>query len=237
MLMLSVIGGILFFLLYCCLVVGKRSDRKLADYQEREEQKTSKDTAKKLGGRYMGKTGVINRDFTGEENNVYHDVIWLFKIYRAVNWRMQIKVNQVKHRIREEYGTDLDEFLDSIYQAGMDINQDLDDMKQRIEVINRSNKFLKLIDEAVELMRNFHPQGERYYWVLYYSYMSARKAENIDEILDLLEPHFPKITRIHRATYFRWREQAFQAVSSILWGYEDESRQIIEYFKNNFEVE
>ena len=42
----------------------------------------------------MGKTGVINRDFTGEENNVYHDVIWLFKIYRAVNWRMQIKVNQ-----------------------------------------------------------------------------------------------------------------------------------------------
>lgn len=185
----------------------------------------------------MGKTGVINRDFTGEENNVYHDVIRLFKIYRAVNWRMQIKVNQVKHRIREEYGTDLDEFLDSIYQAGMDINQDLDDMKQRIEVINRSNKFLKLIDEAVELMRNFHPQGERYYWVLYYSYMSARKVENIDEILDLLEPHFPKITRIHRATYFRWREQAFQAVSSILWGYEDESRQIIEYFKNNFEVE
>lgn len=49
MLMLSVIGGIFFFLLYCCLVVGKRSDRKLADYQEREEQKTSKDTAKKLG--------------------------------------------------------------------------------------------------------------------------------------------------------------------------------------------
>lgn len=49
MLMLSVIGGILFFLLYCCLVVGKRSDRKLADYQEREEQKTGKDTAKKLG--------------------------------------------------------------------------------------------------------------------------------------------------------------------------------------------
>lgn len=47
--LLSVIGGILFFLLYCCLVVGKRSDRKLADYEEREEQKTSKDTAKKLG--------------------------------------------------------------------------------------------------------------------------------------------------------------------------------------------
>lgn len=52
MLMLSVIGGILFFLLYCCLVIGKRSDRKLADYQEREEQKTSKDTAKNWGQIY-----------------------------------------------------------------------------------------------------------------------------------------------------------------------------------------
>ena len=39
----------LFFYCTCCLVVGKRSDRKLADYEEREEQKTSKDTAKKLG--------------------------------------------------------------------------------------------------------------------------------------------------------------------------------------------
>ena len=55
--------------------------------------------------------------------------------------------------------------------------------------------------------------------------------------MDLLEPHFPKITRIYRATYFRWRDQAFQVVSSILWGYEDESRKIIEYFKNNYEME
>ena len=74
-------------------------------------------------------------------------------------------------------------------------------------------------------------------WDCVISNLALHYIENIDEILDLLEPHFPKITRIHRATYFRWREQAFQAVSSILWGYEDESRQIIEYFKNNFEVE
>lgn len=181
----------------------------------------------------MGKTGVMTKEFQGNENTAYHDVISLFEIYRAVNWRMQVKINQVKHRVREEYGTDIDNYLDSIYQAGMDINQDLEDIRDRIESINRSNKFLKLIDEAVELMRKYHPQGERYYWVLYYSYMSAYKAENVEEILDKLEPHFPKLTRIHRSTYFRWREQAFQAVSGILWGYEDESKVIIEYFRKN----
>lgn len=185
----------------------------------------------------MGKKGVLTEEFQGEDNAAYHDVIALFKIYRAVNWRMQIKINQVKHRIQEEYGTDIDTFLDSIYQAGMNINQDLEDMQERVEAINRSNKFLKLVDEAVELMRKYHPQGERYYWVLYYSYMSAYKAENVEEILDKLEPHFPKITRIHRATYFRWREQAFHAVSSILWGYEEECKKVIEYFVKNFKSE
>lgn len=185
----------------------------------------------------MKKSGVITQEFKGTENTVYHDIVSLFKIYRSVNWRMQIKVNQVKHRFQIEYGTDIDSFLDSIYSAGMDINQDLGDVKDRIEAINRSNKFLKLIDEAVELMRKYHPQGERNYWVLYYSYMSAYKAENLEEILDKLEPHFPNITRINRATYFRWREQAFAAVSAILWGYEEESIKILKQFKESFQEE
>ena len=70
----------------------------------------------------MGKLGVIvTEDKTSE---VYHDVVTLFKIYRSVSWRMQVQVNQVKHRFQKEYGTDIDEFLDSIYQAGMDLNED-----------------------------------------------------------------------------------------------------------------
>lgn len=113
----------------------------------------------------------------------------------------------------------------------MDINQNLGDMKKRIEVINRFNKLLKLIDEAVELMRKFHPHGERLYWVLYYSYMSAYRAKNVKEIIDKLGSHFLRITWIHRATYFRWQDQAFEAVGGILWGYEEESRKIMEYFK------
>ena len=185
----------------------------------------------------MGKSGVITEEFKGQENTAYHDIAALFKIYRSVNWRMQIKINQVRHRFQMEYGMDVDSFLDSIYQAGMNIDLDLAGEKERIEAINRSNKFLKLIDEAVELMRNYHPNRERYYWVLYYSYMSAYQAENVEEILDKLEPHFPKLTRIHRATYFRWREQAFEAVSGILWGYEGENMQILEQFRDTCKPE
>ena len=95
----------------------------------------------------------------------------------------------------------MDEFLESLYQAGMDINEDEANIKSRVEAINSSNKFLKLIDESVELMRKYHPQGERNYWVLYYTYMSAYKPTNIAEIISKLDPHLPQNIRINRSTY------------------------------------
>ena len=183
----------------------------------------------------MRKTGVVSTTVKGEDNEFYHDIISLFKIYRSVNWKMQIKINQVKQCFHTEYGTDVDEFLDSVYQAGMDINLDMEDMRERIESINQANKYLKLIDEAVELMRKYHPQGEKYYWVLYYTYMSGYRAENTDEILDKLEPHFPRIPRMHRATYFRWRDKAFEAVSNILWGYEAKNQQILKQVNQSYQ--
>lgn len=53
-----------------------------------------------------GRAGVISKEYKGEENTEFHDIIKLFKIYRVVNWQMQIKINQVKRRFHTEYGTE-----------------------------------------------------------------------------------------------------------------------------------
>lgn len=50
-----------------------------------------------------GRSGVITEEFKGKENTAYHDVEKLFKIYRSVNWKMQIKINQVKRHFQLEY--------------------------------------------------------------------------------------------------------------------------------------
>ena len=89
-----------------------------------------------------GRAGVISKEYKGEENTEFHDIIKLFKIYRVVNWQMQIKINQVKRRFHTEYGTDVDSFLDSIYQAGMDVDTDLASEKERVMAISRSNQYL-----------------------------------------------------------------------------------------------
>ena len=181
----------------------------------------------------MSKIGVITSHC--KETGVYHNVITLFKIYRSVSWRMQVQIKQVSHQFRREYGKDVDEFLDSIYQAGMDLNEDPANIRSRVEAINSSHKLLQLIDESVELMRQYHPQGERNYWVLYYTYMCPYQPQNISEIIAKIEPHLPQCMQINRSTYFRWRDQALRTVDSILWGYEEESRKLLEHYRDTWE--
>ena len=180
----------------------------------------------------MSKNGIVTSHC--KEKGVYHNVIALFKIYRSVSWRMQVQIKQVSHQFRREYGTDVEEFLDSIYQAGMDINDDSANIRTRVEAINSSHQFLQLIDESVELMRKYHPQGERNYWVLYYTYMCPYKPNNVSEIIAKVESHLPQQMQINRCTYFRWREQALKTIDSILWGYEEESRKLLVHYRDTW---
>lgn len=127
-----------------------------------------------------GRSGVISKEYKGEDNTAYHDVIKLFKIYRVVNWQMQIKISQVKRRFHMEYGTDVDEFLDTIYQAGMDVERDLASEKERVEAISRSNQYLRLIDEAVDLIQ----------FNLFVSEEQREKQEKMDQAVDDIRRRF-----------------------------------------------
>lgn len=75
---------------------------------------------------------------------------------------------------------------------------------------------LALVDSAAELLRTKHKSGEAYYWILYYTFLSPQQVENINAIIELLQPY---IRDIGRTTYYRKREKAVEALSSILWGY------------------
>ena len=148
----------------------------------------------------MGKSGIITTK--NKRPDVYHNVKALFKIYRSVSWRMQVQMKQVSHQFRKEYGVDVDEFLDSIYQAGMDLNEDEAYIQARVEAINSSHQFLQLIDESVELMRQYHPQGERNYWVLYYTYICPYKPANIAEIIQRWSLIYPRMCKLTGALTF-----------------------------------
>ena len=116
-------------------------------------------------------------------------------------------VHQLETQFQIDYGTSIDHFLDSIYAAGADLNGS--DIEERAKSIERSNKMLKLLDSAVDLLRSNHKYGEQYYWILYYSFLSPQELRNTDEIID----------RLSYRTFYRRRHAAIEALSAILWGF------------------
>ena len=137
---------------------------------------------------------------TEMENPLYHDTWMLLRKYRDVVWSLELSVQQVRRQFQIEFGSS----------------------------IERSYKMLKLIENAVNLLRSKHKFGETYYWILYYTYLSPQQYKNTEEIIELLQPH---IQDISYRTYFRKRKEAIESLSSVLWGYTSrDSLNLLEQF-------
>lgn len=160
------------------------------------------------------------------EDPRYHDTWRLLKKYRDVVWSLELSVQQLKKEFQVEYGSSVDEFLESIYLAGADLHGT--QLEDHARCLERSNKMLNLVNNAVELLRNRHKNGEAYYWILYYSFLSPQQLKNVEEIIEQLRPH---IRDISFRTYYRRRKEAVEALSYILWGYTaQESMSVLEEF-------
>ena len=118
------------------------------------------------------------------DNPLYHDTWKLLKKYRDVVWSLELSVQHVRTKFEIEYGTSIEDFLDSVYLAGADLAGS--DIEHHAKCIERSHKMLKLLDFAVELLRTKHKNGEAYYWLLYYSFLSPQQLKNVEEIIETL---------------------------------------------------
>lgn len=166
----------------------------------------------------------IEKDVT--ENPMYHDTWKLLKKYRDVVWSLEISVQHVRAKFEIEYGTSIEDLLDSTYLAGADLAGS--DIEHHAKCIERSHKMLKLLDSAVELLRTRHKNGETYYWLLYYSFLSPQQLKSTEEIIETLRPH---IRDISLRTYYRKRREAINTLGSVLWGYTSkDSLEVLDQF-------
>lgn len=148
------------------------------------------------------------------DNPLYHNTWTLLKKYRDVVWSLELSVQQVRNTFEIEYGSTVEEFLDSIYLAGADLTGSA--IERHAQCIEQSHKMLKLLDTAIDLLRTKHKNGEAYYWLLYYTFLSPQQLRNVEEIIEKLRPH---IRDISFRTYYRRRRESIDALSSVLWGY------------------
>lgn len=165
------------------------------------------------------------------ENPLYHDTWKLLKKYRDVVWSLELSIQQVRNRFELEYGSSIEDFLDSVYLAGADLSGS--DTEHHAKCIERSYRMLKLLDSSVDLLRNKQKNGEVYYWLIYYTFLSPQQFRNVEEIIEKLRPH---IRDISFRTYYRKRQEAIETLSSILWGYTSkDSMEILDQFFPDFQ--
>ena len=161
-----------------------------------------------------------------KETPEYHNTYLLLKKYRDVVWSLELSVQKLKNKFRIEMGSSIEDFLDSAYLAGVDFADS--GLTEHTKSIEQSHKMIKLMESAVELLRNKHKYGETYYWILYYAFLSPQQYKNADEIIEKLMPH---IRDISYRTYYRKRREAIESLSCILWGYtEKECCSVLEQF-------
>lgn len=161
-----------------------------------------------------------------KDNPLYHDTWMLLKKYRDVVWSLELSVQRVRRQFQIEYGSSIEDFLESIYLAGVDFSDS--GIEEHARSIERSYKMLRLMESSVNLLRTKHKKGEEYYWLLYYSFLSPQQYRSADEIIEQLRPH---IRDISYRTYYRRRQEAIDALSSILWGYSSkDSLNLLECF-------
>ena len=148
------------------------------------------------------------------EKYLYHNTELLLKKYREVVWSIEASAIRAEMNFEIETGCKMSEFLDMSYAAGFDLAGC--DIAEQARTMERNKKMLAIVDAAVDLMRRKHENGEEYYWVIYYSYLSDKPLKSVDDIIDKVEKYTGPISC---QTLYNWRKDATATLSSILWGY------------------
>lgn len=58
-----------------------------------------------------------NQEYDVTQNPLYHDTWKLLRKYRDVVWSLELSVQQVRSKFQIEYGSSIEDFLESIYLA------------------------------------------------------------------------------------------------------------------------
>ena len=117
----------------------------------------------------------------------------------------------------------LKKYRDVVWSLELSVQQ----LKKQFEV-EYGSSMLSLLNHSVDLLRTRHKNGEEFYWILYFTYLSPQQLKNAEEIIEQLRPHMQDISF---PTYYRKRKKAVEALSSILWGYtSQECLQILAQF-------
>ena len=163
----------------------------------------------------MMKKSIKSEEKKMREKNAYHNTELLLRKYREVVWSIEVSAIQAQISFEIEMGCKLEEFLEMSYAAGADLAGT--DIQEQMRTMERNKKMLKIIESAVNLLKRKQGQGEEYYNIIYYTYMSEKTYKKVENIIEKIA----SITGEYMSwkTYYAKKRRAIETLSTILWGF------------------
>ena len=118
-----------------------------------------------------------------DDEKLIHDTEVLLQKYRQVKWALDVAANKEMRELKHETGI-TEEYLHAAVFAGADISNTR--LERRAQSMERSRQMLALVNESVELMRQFHPMGEIYYEIISRYYLSKQQKSQ-SQVLEEME--------------------------------------------------
>ncbi len=154
----------------------------------------------------MEEKGKDNTEFS-----VYQSTRCLLKGYRDMVWEAELTARQLCRQFGVSYEGDWKEALEGLHLEGAaSADKAVGEQMERLRDICRTQKCLR---EALEVLRARHKNGELYYWMLYYSYLSPQQFSNLEEILEALHT---RMRELSPRTYYRRRREAVTALGEVM---------------------
>ena len=135
--------------------------------------------------------------------DAYKNTEMLLKRYRDVVWNIEVANMQLNINTENP----INEFLEIGYTDNVQI-------EEQTKTLEKNKSILSLIDKALDLIQNKQKNGQEYYKIIYYTYISTEPFNTCSEIIDKLnEDGFYMAEK----TYFRKKNQAIKLLSEILF--------------------
>lgn len=145
----------------------------------------------------------------------YHNTKKLLQRYRSVLMCMSIALDDLEDECADTLGARFSSLSDFAKQVDVDLSGTK--LESRIRSMERNRLMLQYINKAIQGMRKIDKNGEEYYWILFYKYLSTedRCANDVAVVECLRSKGLPVST----STFYRRLSAAIETLSGILWGY------------------
>jgi len=154
------------------------------------------------------------------KHSVYHNTKKLLRIYRDITKSHIESMEAHQEAYIEEYGTaDVSEYLELLEDAGFSFEGTK--LEHHARCMKRTQEMLNYMNNAVQIVRCTHIDGERFYRLLYHKYLAPPRHEKekpltVAVVLERMreDGHILSISEYRTA-----HGKAVELLDAVLWGY------------------